>query len=310
MKDSTKDSATKKTAMPPPASSVKRKAPEVTPPAPTSPAPTPSLSATAAPPLVDPATGTSTEQPTKKRKRESRPNVVLAEEFDLATHAEIHPIKKGKIRSVKLSVPDSNSAVRIQFSNGPGYMPPKYNCEANDHGKVMLTFTIPNDKEKAAMDKLTADIIKVGQKNKRAWWPSGNITDEQVASGFVPLTSTKPKFKLDEYGQKILDENENPIESGEFWATNMKLVIPMEKGTGEVSKLCKVLDSDGSPITIYDLPGSKWGDVVAEFGDIYFSGRHGWGFGPKKLANIQLSKTDYYNARETSDFVPKKSSAK
>ena len=242
---------------------------------------------------VDPSSADVAPPPSKKVKRESNPQVTLISDFNMATHAEIHPLRNGKIRGVKISVPDSKSALRIQFSSG-GWIPRMYNVETNEHGKTMFSFNVTDETEIADIAKFQKAIIKVGQKFKRIWWPNDLVTDEAVASGFVDIL-TKGKPKKDDQGN--LTE--------ERWPSSMKVLVPMDKFTKKVSPFCSVMDHDGSSLTIYDTPGEKWSDVVVEFGDLYFSGKTTWGFGPKTLSNVMLAHMPYMNNREAATIVRK-----
>lgn len=228
----------------------------------------------------------------KKQKKEKEVVMYYAEDFDLNRDAYLNPIHVGKkYRSVQIQTSRTNkSKLRIQFTRGPGYIPNNFGVDTNQFGKTYLTFCIPDEEEFQSMMRISKAAIEIAKENKSTWWPKG-ITDEQITDNFNTFIKEK-----------------NPKKDGSgFWPGQLKVSIPLNEETGEV-KGCKILDDDGSVVSIHDLPGRRWEAIVIELSGIYFQGKYGWGLGPKSLVNVSLCEDLYRTKNENEDvgFLEKK----
>lgn len=215
--------------------------------------------------------------------------VVHAEDFNLAEDSFFTEIKTGKFRTVKLQVSKDNKAkVHIQFSRGPGQIPNKFGVDTNQYGKTYLTFSVPDEEEFESMTRIKSAACKIAATHKDSWWPKG-ITADQISDNFNTFIGEK-----------------NPKKDGAgFWPAQMKVAIPLDADSGEAIE-CEVLDDDCSAISIHDLPGRQWDDIIIELTGIYFQGKYSWGFGPKKLVKIKLAEDVYGNSKEAVSFLGKK----
>ena len=184
---------------------------------------------------------------------------------------EVQVNKKNKSRSVYLQASKNcTDNVLLQFSKGPGNIPNKFGVETTAYGKTFLHFSVPDEDEFEAMKKIKTEACEIAKKNKAEWWPKG-ITDLQIEDNFNTFIQDK-----------------KPKDDGtSYWPGQMKVTIPIDMNTGEAR--AKILDENGSQITIHDLPGRKWDKIIIELSMIYFQGKYSWGFGPKKLVCVQLA---------------------
>lgn len=216
----------------------------------------------------------SIEKSGKRQRVKQQPVVVYADELDFNKNCFLNTVYSNKqkgFRSVKVTASQDNpNPVHIQFSNVSGRIPQKFGIDTNQHGKTYLTFSIPCEKEYEALLKFQNDAKEYAKQHKSEWW-TYPVNDNQIEDNFASIVSTR-KEKIDSEG---------------LWPGNMKVHIPLDDD-GDV-KNCEVLDEEGNKMSIHELPGRKWSDVMIELSGIYFQNRFNWGFGPKTLRLIKVA---------------------
>ena len=208
--------------------------------------------------------------------------VVYVNELDFDKHCHLNKIyvnKEKQFRLVKIHTSSTDrNPLRIQLDGG-GRIPDNFGVSINEKsGKTMFTFNISDENEYAKLREFEGVVCSYAKGHKEEWWPSNKgIKDGQVEDNMTSLLSErKPK---------------EDSETGEFWPSNCKTVVPMT-AESEVTD-CVFLDENGKPITLNDLPGRRWGKIIIELSQIYFSGKLGWGFGPKTIRFVQLAPSAY-----------------
>jgi hypothetical protein len=218
------------------------------------------------------------------KKPKPTPIVQHCEDLSFVTDCHLKPLYTNKEKGFKLvkvqTSLDNPNPLRVQFSSIPGRIPQKFGVDTNQHGKTYLTFAIPCDKEYDAVLKFQEDAKDYAKSHKEEWW-NYPITDGQIEDNFAGLVSARKPKK----------------EGDGFWPGNMKVHIPLDKN-GDCDSKCSVLNEEGNPISIHELPGRKWDSVMIEIGGVYFQNRFNWGFGPKTLRLVQLADDD------SSGYVP------
>lgn len=225
--------------------------------------------------------------------------VVHANDLDFKRDILMHDLYQGKnMKLLKMSPPsypnpETRVPVRIQLSGG-GRIP--FDVTPNQYGAYMVNFTMKDEGEIKAMRMIDEHVLAHVIKNKRTLWPEDpNISTEAIKDRYRPLCVDGGKR-----------------DDGERWDPSVKLKIPINLTTGEPNacklngrtKVCKIMDSDGATLSMYDMEKREWDAIVFDMGGIYFQAK-AWGIGPKFLSLIKLThdhdaEADYQEV----DFLP------
>lgn len=205
----------------------------------------------------------------------ARAVVVSAEDLDFDKHVHVNNVyvnqQKG-FKMVKLqSSPENRCPLLLRLKNKGGRISSMFGVDVTPHGKTNLTIPVPCEKEYASLVSFQEKMIEYAKANKTSWW-NYDVSNNNIEDNFASIVSV-PKKKND---------------SDEFWPSNMKTTIPLNEN-GDLNN-CKIVDMEGNDVSIEDLPGCSWDTVLVEFSSIYFQNRFNWGFGPKTLRLIRVSR--------------------
>lgn len=231
---------------------------------------------------------TAFKQPKKVPSKRKREPVQYAQDVDLDKLViSSTPNPKSKIRSFNVSTGVSgNDRVLIQLDTG-GRIPSKFGVDVSDNGKTYLRLTVPDSDELAALNKISSHLMDKVVEGKDTFWPKPmeeKIVRDNYSSTFVSPPSEK---------------NDS---SGEFWDGSLKMTVDLT-ASGSLRPGVSVLDHDGTPVTVADLPGRQYETALFELGCLYVLGQKS-GI-TKKLVRLQLKQSDtpYY---EEVPFLPKR----
>lgn len=231
------------------------------------------------------------EEPPKKRKLDTSKKVqaqtFYADEYDPRAHNIQDPfVLKNGLKMIGIYPKDGkqNSKPYIQFSGG-GWISNKFGVETDKWGKTKVTFGVSDQKESANMGKEFKNrSIEIAKKNKDIWWPKG-IDEALISAYYTPFISDGAAKK----------------DGDGFWDGNCKAGVKINDDSGDV-KDCKILDSEGGEISIYDLPGNKWKVVTVQHSGYYVAAK---GWGPMKtMSLIQLASNERGPVNEEVSILP------
>lgn len=231
---------------------------------------------------------TAFKQPKKVSPKRKRELVQYVQDVDLDKLAiSPSPNPKSKIRSFNVSTGvNGNERVLIQLDAG-GRIPSKFGVDVSDSGKTYLRLTVPDPDELEALNKISSHLMDKVVEGKDTFWPKPmeeKIVRDNYSSTFVSPPSEK---------------NDN---SGEFWDGSLKMTVDLT-ASGSLRPGVSVLDHDGTPVAVADLPGRQYETALFELGCLYVLGQKS-GI-TKKLVRLQLKQPDtpYY---EEVPFLPKR----
>lgn len=202
----------------------------------------------------------------------------------------MHPVyasKGGMMQLVKMSPPTFKNPktrvpVRIQISGG-GRIP--FSVAPNQYGGYHVSFSLQDEKEINALKKIDEHVLNYAISNREKLWPAAEQDDGKVLSEYAIKDRYRPLLLI---GGKRDD--------GERWDPSIKLKVPINMTTGEPNacklngktKVCRLMDSDGAIVSMYDMEKRDWDRVVFEVSGIYFQSK-AWGIGPKTLSIVKLT---------------------
>lgn len=208
-------------------------------------------------------------------------SVIRADQLDPSSQIRIGAIRPGKsnnrlvdLNRADMKSPDGKSfKIYIQFSGSPT----KFQDWAVDvnpqYAATYLKFNVRDDAEAAGMDRLEQAILEKGVLDRNEYWPGKNYSPELVSNNRTPLIG-EPKLK---------DES-NP--AGGHWPRKMSVKV-QTRDDGSVDPRV-VIDEDGKPVDLHDVPGRYWKKIIISVDFHYFKGKKGeWGTS-KKLVKIQM----------------------
>lgn len=213
------------------------------------------------------------------------PSIVYADEFD-ASRVQISPTcnTKSKIRSFNIT--DANGdRVLIQLDAG-GRIPSKFGVDVTDNGKTYLRLTLPDKAEMNAMLAVPDVVLPKIIAAKDLLWTK-TVSNEAVTKNFNTVFANAPQDKGDG--------------TAECWDGSIKMSVPISD-EGSLRRGVSIVDHDGSPVELEQLPGRKYSAAVFELGCVYLLGNKS-GI-TKKLVKLQLEKLD--NRWENVSFLPKR----
>jgi len=206
--------------------------------------------------------------------------------LDRVVISQVHN-PKSKIRSFNVSSgPDPNDRVLIQLDTG-GRIPSKFGVDVSDNGKTYLRLTVPDADELTALGNISSYLMDRVVAGKGVFWPK-LITEKTVRGNYSTTFVTPPAAKNDD--------------SGGFWDGSIKMTVDLTD-KGSLRSGVSILDHDGTPMTVADLPGRQYETAVFELGCLYVLGQKS-GF-TKKLVRLQLKQMDTPHYEEVS-FLPKR----
>ena len=228
---------------------------------------------------------TATVAVSSKRKIE-RVQYVQDLELEQVAISKTHN-PKSKIRSFNVSNgPDPNDRVLVQLDAG-GRIPSKFGVDVNDNGKTYLRLTVPDADELTALGKIASHLANKVVAGKGVFWPK-LITEKAVRSNFSTTFVTPPVAKTDN--------------SGGFWDGSVKMSVDLTD-KGSLRSGVSIVDHDGTPVDVADLPGRQYETALFELGCLYILGQKS-GI-TKKLVRLQLKQMDTPHYEEVS-FLPKR----
>jgi len=219
----------------------------------------------------------------KKRAKATKALIIHASDLTFKDHVLMHPIYQGKnMKILKMSPPsypnpETRVPVRVQLSGG-GRIP--FDVNPNQYGAYMINFTLKDEGEIKALQAIDGCVLAYAIKHRRTLWPEDpDISVEAIRDRYRPLVV--------EGGKR---------DDGDRWDPSIKLKIPINLNTGEPNacklngrtKVCRILDSDDSILSMYDMEKREWERIVFDMSGIYFQSK-AWGIGPKFLSIIKLS---------------------
>ena len=213
--------------------------------------------------------------------------VIYADEFTIKD-VYFGQLENKKFKSVKLQINQDDARLpKFQIGKQNGWIPTYSVKRSEKFGTFSVSFTLPDPSEKKAIRKFQKDAVEFVVKNKDKFWPGKNIPDDLIRHGFNPI---------------LMEGKDNPKKPGDKFDDSIQTKLPQDKEGNLID--VEVIEHDGTPISIHDVPGRKYKGVVIELRMIYFQGKTDWGFS-KAVSQIQLAK-DGFAIKEKVTMLPQR----
>ena len=211
------------------------------------------------------------------------PPIIKAGLLDVNKHLRFQDlsINKNGTRSVAVCSADmATSKVYVQLgTNSGGSIPPfGLMLPDSDNNAPKLILSVSDAVEYESLSrKFKEDAIQTAFDSREKWW-NNPVTMSQLTDGYY----------------NILPEGRLKKDGNGTWDPQIKLKLPMTDAGDLDPKQCDIRDADGSPISIYDLPGRKWEKLILKLTSVYFLSKYSWGFS-KSLVKLVLAPDDRIN---------------
>jgi hypothetical protein len=215
------------------------------------------------------------------------PPIVKAGLLELTNHVRFQEVSVNKngTRSVPVCSADTgNSKVYIQLGTDSGGSIPPFGLALpdSDNSTPKLILSISDTAEYESLSlKFRDDAIQTAFDNRGKWW-NYPVSMSQLTDGYY----------------NILPEGRPKKDGNGTWDPQIKLKLPMTDAGELDTKQCDIRNADGSPVSIYDLPGRKWDKLIMKLTSVYFLSKYSWGFS-KSLFKLILAPDDRVNEDPT-----------
>lgn len=216
--------------------------------------------------------------------------IMLAQEFKFmpgALDGAVQKYKKGNGGFIGLQCGvDDGRKPKVQFCMG-GNIPTSFGVVQNQYGKTVFTFNVADESEYKGMRAAEDQLLETAKQKKDVWFEGDGVDDADIERSFNRMLSKR-----------------KPKNDGGVWPSTFKADFPTKRNESDTAPLCKIIDYDGTPLSVHDLPGRKWQVVVVELGSVYFKGtKIGWGVGSKTISQIILQR-DPNDFKEEIELLP------